>query len=140
VKQAVINDLENQMGSVVSEEAAQYTLTFEDYSILASQVLSNNAPDLTSRVLSDVYTRPFTSKQLLDVLPQNMGHSCIQEIFKFICRRFQQTDEGVGMHKLANAIISTRDRYIILRELNVNGQLIEDLVELICLHLFQSCF
>lgn len=134
----VLNDLRDKNETVISSKNANFLLIYEDYSILLSKCLAGNAPKLTSQVLSEVYTKNFTTKQMLAILPQTIDNPCGYEVVKFISRRARPTDKIAVDHKLAHAIFGTRNRHILLKELVIAGQLIEDVVILVCLKLFYS--
>lgn len=135
---AVINDLKIVDESMVSKEGMEFTLSNVDYETLLTKFLDENAPNLTSRILSDTYTKNFTGKKLLCLLPETFDHPCREEIFK--SRRFRHTDEGVTNHKLAHAIVHSRYCYLVLKEWTRAGQLIREISLIITLKLFNSCF
>lgn len=47
----------------------------------------------------------------------------------FINERFSSSDEAIKSHPLANAMLSTKDRRIFLKELVKDGRLGDDLIQ-----------
>lgn len=134
----MLNNLRNNDKFLIQNEAGGFTLSFDDYRSLLSKALEGEAPNLTSQILSDAFTKDLTNQQLLSLLPQTFKHSCSEEIFKFISRHFRHTDKGLTDNKLACAIVYTRERYLLLTELIRTGELIEDITIIVCRQLFYS--
>lgn len=130
-------DLKTDAGSAVQHEDGQFSLVYEDFAGLLTGFLQNGSSSLTSRLLSDAYTREISTKQLLGLLPEALDHPCSPEVVRFIAHHFHSTDKDVKAHQLAHALIETRDRQFLLKGIIEDGRLINDLIEPIVLSLFR---
>lgn len=138
--QALRDNLIEDDDSGFIEETEQFSATFDDYSTLLDSSMRLQSRLLASRLLSDTYTRHFSNKEMLQVIPSKLDHPCNPEIIPFIFNHFSLNDGDLQSHQMANALLSTRDRYIFLRRLAKDGRLIGDLAKSIGWLMFESHF
>jgi hypothetical protein len=133
-----VEDLDaDNVGPQVGE---QFVMKMDDYTYLLEQALKMKSRVKTKLLLSDTYKRYQSGPVIFPLLPMELRHPCFFVALNFVFKQDLSSGNGSKGHTLADAVVESCERYILLKHLSDSGLLVADVISRIALNMLFSQF